>query len=41
MALNPQFDEIGKGFVQAYYGMFDDVNQRSNLVSLYNVSKCD
>lgn len=38
MALNPQFDEIGKSFVTAYYAMFDDINQRPNLIALYNVS---
>lgn len=39
MALNPQYEEIGKGFVQQYYAIFDDPNQRPNLVNLYNVSK--
>lgn len=38
MALNPQYDEIGKGFVQQYYAFFDDPDQRGNLVHLYNVS---
>lgn len=38
MTLNPQFDQIGKSFVTAYYAMFDDINQRPNLISLYNVS---
>ncbi|KAJ6634054.1 putative nuclear transport factor 2, partial [Pseudolycoriella hygida] len=36
MALNPQYEEIGKGFVQQYYAMFDDPIQRPNLVNLYN-----
>jgi len=36
MALNPQYDEIGKGFVAQYYALFDDPEQRANLVNLYN-----
>lgn len=36
--LNPQYEEIGKGFVQQYYAFFDDPDQRPNLVHLYNVS---
>lgn len=39
MALNPQYEEIGKGFVTQYYAMFDDPLQRPNLVNLYNVSR--
>lgn len=39
MALNPQYEDIGKTFVTTYYGMFDDPNQRNNLVNLFNVSK--
>lgn len=38
MALNPQYEDIGKGFVQQYYLIFDDAAQRPNLVNLYNVS---
>lgn len=38
MALNPQYDAIGKGFVQQYYTLFDDPAQRANLVNMYNVS---
>ncbi|KOB71516.1 putative nuclear transport factor 2 [Operophtera brumata] len=37
MALNPQYDAIGKGFVQQYYILFDDPAQRPNLVNMYNV----
>ncbi|XP_047988572.1 probable nuclear transport factor 2 [Cydia fagiglandana] len=37
MALNPQYDAIGKGFVQQYYALFDDPAQRPNLANLYNV----
>lgn len=38
MALNPQYDAIGKGFVQQYYALFDDPASRPNLANLYNVS---
>lgn len=38
MALNPQYEEIGRGFVQQYYALFDDPTQRPNLVNMYNVS---
>ncbi|CAL7946873.1 nuclear transport factor-2 isoform X2 [Xylocopa sonorina] len=36
MALNPQYEVIGKGFVQQYYAMFDDPVQRPNLINMYN-----
>lgn len=36
MALNPQYEEIGKGFVTQYYALFDDSNQRPSLANLYN-----
>lgn len=39
MALNPQYEEIGKGFVSQYYALFDDPLQRPNLIHLFNVSK--
>lgn len=38
MALNPQYEVIGKGFVQQYYALFDDPAQRPNLINMYNVS---
>lgn len=38
MALNPQYDDIGKGFVTQYYALFDDPLQRPNLIHLFNVS---
>lgn len=38
MALNAQYEDIGKGFVQQYYAMFDDPALRPTLVNLYNVS---
>ncbi|XP_030759830.1 probable nuclear transport factor 2 isoform X1 [Sitophilus oryzae] len=37
MALNAQYEAIGKGFVQQYYALFDDPTQRPNLVNMYNV----
>ncbi|XP_044755422.1 probable nuclear transport factor 2 isoform X2 [Coccinella septempunctata] len=36
MALNPQYEAIGKGFVSQYYALFDDPIQRPNLHSMYN-----
>lgn len=36
MALNPQYEEIGKGFVTQYYALFDDSASRPQLVNLYN-----
>uniref|UniRef100_A0A182Q282 NTF2-related export protein n=1 Tax=Anopheles farauti TaxID=69004 RepID=A0A182Q282_9DIPT len=36
MAINPQYEEIGKGFVTQYYALFDDSAQRPSLVNLYN-----
>ncbi|KAM7249397.1 hypothetical protein ACFE04_021521 [Oxalis oulophora] len=36
MALNPAYEAIGKSFVEQYYLLFDDVNQRPNLANLYN-----
>ncbi|CAG9783581.1 unnamed protein product [Diatraea saccharalis] len=37
MALNPQYDAIGKGFVQQYYTLFDDPATRPTLANMYNV----
>lgn len=39
VALNPAYEAIGKGFVQQYYALFDDPEQRPNLVNMYNVSQ--
>ncbi|XP_070507179.1 probable nuclear transport factor 2 [Chironomus tepperi] len=36
MALNPQYVDIGKGFVAQYYALFDDPNSRNSLVNMYN-----
>ena len=41
MALNPNYDQIGKAFTQQYYALFDDAAQRPQLVNLYNVRKTD
>lgn len=38
MALNPNYDAIGKAFIQQYYAFFDDPQQRPQLANLYNVS---
>ncbi|XP_044271218.1 probable nuclear transport factor 2 isoform X1 [Tribolium madens] len=37
MALNPQYEAIGKGFVQQYYALFDEPSQRPNLANMYNI----
>ncbi|XP_063922031.1 probable nuclear transport factor 2 isoform X2 [Zophobas morio] len=37
MALNLQYEAIGKGFVQQYYAMFDDPAQRPSLANMYNI----
>ncbi|CAN8024305.1 probable nuclear transport factor 2 [Ixodes scapularis] len=39
MSLNPQYDTIGKTFIQQYYAMFDDPNLRQNLLTFYNEEK--
>lgn len=39
MTLNPQYETIGKSFVQQYYMMFDDPLQRANLVNLYSADQ--
>jgi len=39
MTLNPQYETIGKSFVQQYYAMFDDPLQRPNLAQLYNTEQ--
>jgi hypothetical protein len=37
MALNPQYESIGKAFTQQFYALFDDPTQRHQLANLYNV----
>ena len=39
MALNPQYDSIGKAFVQQYYKLFDDAAHRHELIALYNTNE--
>ncbi|KAL7743310.1 hypothetical protein ACLKA6_012474 [Drosophila palustris] len=39
MALNPQYEDIGKGFVQQYYGIFDDPENRANVVNFYSATE--
>jgi hypothetical protein len=36
MALNPQYEPIGKAFTQQYYALFDDPTQRHQLSNFYN-----
>jgi hypothetical protein len=36
MALNPNYEAIGKAFTTQYYNMFDEPSTRSQLVALYN-----
>lgn len=38
MALNPNYEQIGKTFVQQYYAIMDDNNQRLNVANFYSVS---
>ena len=39
MALNPNFDQIGKAFIQQYYAMFDNPATRGQLGALYNAEQ--
>ncbi|GAB6033778.1 Nuclear transport factor 2 [Chamberlinius hualienensis] len=39
MALNPQYETIGKSFVDQYYGMFDNPATRANLIHLYSADQ--
>jgi len=36
MNLNPQYIDIGKGFVTQYYSLFDNPNERNSLYNMYN-----
>ena len=41
--LNPQYEQIGKAFVEQYYNIFDNVATRC-VISLYDISRgfnCD
>ena len=37
--LNPQYEQIGKAFVEHYYNIFDKVATRANLQQLYNADQ--
>jgi hypothetical protein len=37
MALNPNYEQIGKTFVQQYYVLMDDSTQRPNVANFYLV----
>ena len=37
MAVNPNYEQIGKAFTQQYYALFDNAAQRPQLAALYNV----
>merc|ERR1711953_77278 len=39
MALNPNYDHIGRAFTTQYYAMFDNQATRANLVNLYNADQ--
>lgn len=36
MALNPNYEQIGKAFTEQYYALFDDAARRPQLMALYN-----
>jgi len=36
MTLNPNYETIGKAFVEQYYAIFDDPARRPQIVNLYN-----
>jgi len=36
MTLNPNYESIGKAFVEQYYALFDNAQTRPQLVNLYN-----
>nr|XP_036677637.1 probable nuclear transport factor 2 [Drosophila suzukii] len=38
MSLNPQYEDIGKGFVQQYYAIFDDPANRANVVNFFSAT---
>jgi len=39
MALNPNYEQIGKTFVQQYYQLMDDSTQRPNVANFYTEQK--
>ncbi|XP_037709945.1 probable nuclear transport factor 2 [Drosophila subpulchrella] len=38
MSLNPQYENIGKAFVQQYYAIFDDPPNRANVINFYDAT---
>ncbi|XP_030381942.1 probable nuclear transport factor 2 [Scaptodrosophila lebanonensis] len=36
MTLNPQYEDIGKGFVQQYYALFDNPANRNTVATFYS-----
>jgi len=39
MALNPNYEQIGKAFTQQYYALFDNAATRGQLQALYNAEQ--
>jgi hypothetical protein len=39
MALNPNYEQIGKAFTQEYYALFDNPATRGQLQALYNADQ--
>merc|ERR1712150_79282 len=39
MTLNPQYEAIGRAFVQRFYMLFDDAAQRPQLAALYKADQ--
>jgi len=39
MSLNPNYEQIGKSFVQQYYALMDDSAQRPNVANFYSEQK--
>jgi len=39
MALNPNYEQIGKAFTQQYYALFDNPATRGQLQALYNAEQ--
>ena len=39
--MNPNYETIGKTFVQQYYALMDDSTQRPNVANFYSVSTTD
>merc|ERR1711874_911654 len=39
MAVNPNYEQIGKAFTQQYYALFDNAAQRPQLAALYNAEQ--